>query len=276
MTALALRRNRGVPSVGVAAIVILILMTGLTLLAPLIAPHAEADFIGGVWEDPSANAWLGTDNLGRDILSRLLYGGRISINVAFIATALSCIIGSILGFTAAVSSTAVDNVLSRAVDALMSVPKLIMALVVLSVLGTSFPIMIGTIAILDSTRFFRLSRLVAKRIYSFDFVEAARLRGEGLGWVITREILPNAWPPLLAEFGIRFGLILLFVASLSFLGLGVQPPHADWGIMVRENAAAISLGKIAPFAPAFAIALMAICVNLAVDWFVAKRGDISP
>jgi peptide/nickel transport system permease protein len=274
MTTLAVRKIRGGPSFGILAIAILIVITSFALLAPLIAPHGEADFIGGVWDPPSANAWLGTDNLGRDIWSRLLYGGRVSINIAFIATALSCILGSILGLTAAVSSPVVDNVLSRVVDALMSVPKLIMALVVLSVLGTSLPIMVGTIAILDSTRFFRLSRLVGKRIYSFEFVEAARLRGEGLGWIIGREILPNAWPPLLAEFGIRFALILLFVASLSFLGLGVQPPHADWGIMVRENAAAISLGKIAPFAPALAITMMAICVNLAVDWFAQRRGEV--
>jgi peptide/nickel transport system permease protein len=159
--------------------------------------------------------------------------------------------------------------LSRAVDALMAIPTLIFALLVLSVLGTSIPVLIGTIAVLDSTRVFRLSRAVAMNIVVLEYVEAARLRGEGLGWVMGREILPNALPPLIAEFGLRFCFAFLFIASLSFLGLGIQPPFADWGSMVRDNAQAISFGGIAPLIPAAAIALLTIGVNLIVDWILS-------
>jgi peptide/nickel transport system permease protein len=146
---------------------------------------------------------------------------------------------------------------------------LIMALVVLSVLGTSIPVLVGTIAVLEATRVFRVSRSVAMNIAVLDYVEAARLRGEGLWWVMHREVLPNALPPLIAEFGLRFCFSLLFVASLSFLGLGVQPPEADWGSMVRDNATAINFGKVAPLVPAAAIAVLTISINLVVDWLLS-------
>ena len=165
----------------------------------------------------------------------------------------------------------VDQVLSRIVDTLMAMPVLIFALMILSVLGTSMPVLIGTIAILDSTRVFRLARLVAQGIAVQEYVEAARLRGEGLAWIIRREILPNAVPPLLAEFGMRFGFTILFVAGLSFLGLGIQPPYADWGGMVRDNAQVINFGGIAPLVPAAAIALLTIGINLIVDWLLSVR-----
>jgi peptide/nickel transport system permease protein len=142
-------------------------------------------------------------------------------------------------------------------------------LIVLSVLGTSIPTLIFTIAILTSTRIFRVSRAVGMGIVVMDYVEIARLRGEGVGWIILREMLPNALPPLLAEFGLRFCYTLLFISSLSFLGLGVQPPDADWGSMVRDNAMAINVAGFAPLIPAAAIALLTVGVNLVVDWFVA-------
>lgn len=254
-----------------AAIVLLAAMGLAVLLAPLLAPYGEADFVGEIWAPPSAEFWLGTDNLGRDMFSRLLYGGQASIGVTLLATAAGFAIGIVFGFAAAVAPRWLDNVLSRLVDTVMSVPELILALVVLSVLGTSIPVLVGIIAFLDSTRVFRLCRLLALRINSLEFVEAARLRGERLPWILGREILPNAWPPLLAEFGIRFSFTLLFVASLSFLGLGIQPPHTDWGGMVRDNAPALTTGSLAPFVPAAAIALVAVCVNLVVDRVVGER-----
>ncbi|WP_158938157.1 ABC transporter permease [Burkholderia sp. S171] len=242
-----------------------------SLCASLIAPHGETETVGDVWMMPGAGHWLGTDSIGRDMFSRLLYGGRTTLGLALAITLLSFSLGIVTGFAAAVLGRKVDQVLSRIVDTLMAMPVLIFALMILSVLGTSTPVLIGTIAILDSTRVFRLARLVAQGIAVQEYVEAARLRGEGLAWIIRREILPNAVPPLLAEFGMRFGFTILFVAGLSFLGLGIQPPFADWGGMVRDNAQVINFGGIAPLVPAAAIALLTIGINLIVDWLLSVR-----
>lgn len=251
------------------AIVAVIAMA--SLCAPLIAPHAETETVGDIWMMPGAGHWLGTDSIGRDMLSRLLYGGRTTLGLALAITLLSFSLGIVTGFAAAVLGRKVDHVLSRIVDTLMAMPVLIFALMILSVLGTSIPVLIGTIAILDSTRVFRLARLVAQGIAVQEYVEAARLRGEGLAWIIRREILPNAVPALLAEFGMRFGFTILFVAGLSFLGLGIQPPYADWGGMVRDNAQVINFGGIAPLVPAAAIALLTVGINLIVDWLLSVR-----
>jgi len=239
------------------------------ILAPVIAPHGEADLVGDVWAPPSADAWLGLDNLGRDMFSRLLYGARTTIGLALLITILSFAVGITTGFTAAVVGGWADMALSRLVDAVMAIPQLIFALVILSVFGTSVPVLIVTIALLDSTRVFRLARAVGLNIAVMDFVEVARLRGEKLGWIMRREVLPNAMPPLITEFGLRFCFAFLFIASLSFLGLGIQPPYADWGGMVRDNAQAINFGGIAPLIPAAAIAILTIGVNLLVDWFLS-------
>ncbi|WP_235442853.1 ABC transporter permease [Caballeronia mineralivorans] len=251
------------------AIVAVIAMA--SLCAPLIAPHGETETVGDIWMMPGTGHWLGTDSIGRDMLSRLLYGGRTTLGLALAITLLSFSLGIVTGFAAAVLGRKVDHVLSRVVDTLMAMPVLIFALMILSVLGTSMPVLIGTIAILDSTRVFRLARLVAQGIAVQEYVEAARLRGEGLAWIIRREILPNAVPPLLAEFGMRFGFTILFVAGLSFLGLGIQPPYADWGGMVRDNAQVINFGGIAPLVPAAAIALLTVGINLIVDWLLSVR-----
>ena len=246
--------------------IILINLT-VVVFAPWLAPYGEAELVGDVWAPPSAEAWLGNDDLGRDMLSRVLYGCRASVLLALVITVLAFAIGLGTGFAAAAAPRWVDIVLSRLVDTGMSIPTLILALIVLSVLGTSLPILVGTIALLESTRVFRISRAVAMDIAVLDYVEIARLRGERLWWLIRREVLPNAWPPLIAEFGLRFCYTLLFVASLSFLGLGVQPPDADWGGMVKDNASAINVGGMAPLIPATAIAILTIGVNLVIDWF---------
>jgi peptide/nickel transport system permease protein len=241
------------------------------ILAPWLAPHGQAAMVGDAWAPPSSGALLGLDNLGRDMLSRLLFGGRASVSLALVTTLLSFAMGIAMGFAAATSYRWVDAALSRFVDTLMAIPQLILALIVLSVLGTSIPVLIGTIAVLDSTRVFRVSRAVAMNIVVLDYVEVARLRGERLWWIIRREVLPNALPPLIAEYGLRFCFTLLFIASLSFLGLGIQPPAADWGNMVRENAMAINAGGIAPLLPAAAITLLTVGVNLVVDWFLSQQ-----
>jgi peptide/nickel transport system permease protein len=262
-------RRLGRGHLGVAVgLAIIVLNVAVAVLAPWLAPRGEAEPVGDVWAAPSATAWLGLDNLGRDMLSRLVFGARTTIALALVGTLLSFAIGVVGGFTAAVAGWWVDTVLSRLVDAVMAIPTLILALVVLSVLGTSIPVLVGTIAVISSTRVFRLSRALAMDIAALEYVEAARLRGETLWWLVRREILPNALPPLVAEFGLRFSFTILFIASLSFLGLGIRPPHADWGSMVRENAQAITLGAIAPLVPAAAIAQLTVSINLTVDWLL--------
>ncbi|WP_022669418.1 ABC transporter permease [Desulfospira joergensenii] len=240
----------------------------IAIFAPLIAPYGETSVVGDVWEVFSDKFYLGTDHIGRDLLTRMVYGARNTIALAFITTILSFSSGSLLGFVAAVKKGWTDQVLSRIIDVIMAFPTLIFALMVLSVLGSSIPVLILTIALLDSTRVYRLARAVAMDVEVMEFVEAARLRGEGTRWIMIQEILPNALPPLVAEFGLRFCFVFLFIASLSFLGLGIQPPLADWGGMVRENAGAITFGIYTPLIPAAAIAFLTVGVNLIVDWFL--------
>ncbi len=255
-----------------------LLLTALFALtavfAPLIAPYGLAEIVGDVWEPMSAQHLLGTDNLGRDLLSRMIYGARTTIFIAAMATALSFTLGSILGFSAAVLGGWFDTLMSRFVDLLMSIPTLIFGLVVLSVLPTTIVTLILVMGLLDSTRVYRLSRAVAADINVMDFVEAAKLRGEGLRWIILREVLPNALSPLVAELGLRFIFAVLFLSALSFLGLGVQPPAADWGGMVKDNKDGIVFGIPAALIPAAAIAALAISVNLVADWILNRTSDL--
>ena len=238
------------------------------LFTPLIAPYSETEIVGDVWLPMSKDHLLGTDHLGRDLFTRLLYGARNTIAIAFVTTMLSFVVGTILGFFAATLGGWTDLTLSRFIDILMAFPTLIFALIALSVVGTSVTSLIVIIALLDSTRVYRLSRAVAMDIAVMEYVEAARLRGEKIWWLMRQEILPNAMPPLVAEFGLRFCFVFLFIAALSFLGLGIQPPTADWGGMVRENAGAITFGIFIPLWPAGAIAFLTVGVNLIVDWFL--------
>lgn len=255
-----------------------ILLTAIYFLAaifaPLIAPYGYAEVVGGVWEPSSSEYLLGTDNIGRDLLSRMIYGGRTTIFIATMATILSFFTGAVLGFLAAVLGGWADQLMSRFVDLLMSIPTLIFALVVLSVTPVTIPILIVVMGLLDSTRVFRLARAVAVDINVMDYVEAAMLRGEGRIWIIFREILPNALSPLVAEMGLRFIFMVLFVSTLSFLGLGVQPPAADWGGIVKENADGIVYGIGAALYPAVAIATLAISVNLVADWVLNRTTSL--
>ncbi|MEC9230334.1 MAG: ABC transporter permease, partial [SAR324 cluster bacterium] len=223
---------------------------------------------------------FGTDQIGRDILSRLIYGARNTMGIALLTTLLSFLIGGALGLIAAIDRGLVDQVLGRAMDVLMAIPSLIFALMLLSIFGSTVTSLIIIIAVLDSTRVFRLTRSVAVGVVVMDYVEVARLRGEGLGWVMRREILPNVMPPLIAEFGLRFCFVFLTIAALSFLGLGIQPPTADWGSMVRENANLIQFAAydikaaLTPLLPATTIALLTIAVNFMVDWFLHHTSGI--
>jgi peptide/nickel transport system permease protein len=266
------------------SVLIGVLIVALNLIAvifaPWIAPYGETQVVGdqwlpGFWSRESMPegfyVLFGTDQLGRDLFSRLIFGARNSILIALATTALSFTTGTTTGFVAATARGFVDQALSRVVDVLMGFPSLIFALLMLAVLGSSIPVLIGVIALIDATRVFRIARALAIDLETQDFVEVARLRGEHIGWIMVHEILPNAASPLAAEFGLRFCFVFLFVATLSFIGLGIQPPTADWGSMVRENASAISFGILTPLFPATAIASLTVAVNLVVDWFIGNQ-----
>ena len=246
----------------------------VSIFAPFIAPYGETEILGGSYELWSDKYLLGTDNLGRDMLSRLIFGARNTIGMALFTTFLAFLLGGITGMIAAVIGGWVDQIFGRIVDVLMSIPSLIFALLILSFFGTSISYLIGTIAILEATRVFRLARATAMNVAVMDYVEVARLRGEKLGWIIQKEILPNITAPLLAEFGLRFCFVFLFISALSFLGLGIQPPTADWGSMVRENATLISYDDITPLLPAGAIALLTVGTNFVVDWMLHKSSGL--
>jgi peptide/nickel transport system permease protein len=253
---------------------VLALSVIVALFAPFLAPHGLNDVVGGNWEPPSRTALLGTDNLGRDLLSRLIYGTRVTLFVATLATVLAFLLGGFTGFIAGVFGGWIDLVLGQLNDLLMSLPTLIFALVVLSVLPSGVVVIVSVMALLDSTRVFRISRSLATDIAAMDYIEAARVRGERLGWILWREVLPNAFSPLLAEFGLRLVFAILFLSTLSFLGLGIQPPSTDWGSLLKENKDGIVFGGWAGLVPGAAIALLATAVNAVVDWVLDWTTDV--
>ena len=252
----------------------------VAIFAPWLAPYGEAEIFPMAYAPWSDEFRLGTDALGRDVFTRLIYGARNSIGIAVATTLLAFLIGGSLGLIAAISRNWLDQVLSRFVDVLMAIPSLIFALMLLSIFGSSAINLIFIIAVLDATRVFRLTRAVALNVVVMDYVEAAKLRGEGLGWIMRREILPNIMPPLVAEFGLRFCFVFLTIAALSFLGVGIQPPTADWGSMVRDNAGLIQFAEydltaaLTPMIPAAAIALLTVAVNFVVDWFLHQTSGL--
>jgi peptide/nickel transport system permease protein len=244
------------------------------LFAPIIAPYNESEIVGKAYGAPTMQNWFGLDQIGRDTLSRVIYGGRNTIGIALLTVLISFFIGGSLGIYAAVTRGWMDQIVSRLVDILMSIPVLIFALMLLTMAGKSVWNLIFILALLDSTRVFRLARNTALSVAVQDFVEAARLRGEKMLWIVFREIVPNILPTLIAEFGLRFSFVFLTIAALSFLGVGIQPPTADWGSMVAESKTLITFGKIQPLIPAAAIALLTVAVNFVVDWFLQKTSGL--
>ena len=250
------------------------------IFASFLAPYGEAQVFPTPYAPWGSDHMFGTDQIGRDILTRLIFGAQNTIGIALAATLLAFGIGGGLGLMAAISRGWIDQVLGRLVDVLMAIPSLIFALMLLSIFGSSVTSLIVIIAVLDSTRVFRLTRAVAMNVVVMDYVEAARLRGEKLPWIMRKEILPNIMPPLVAEFGLRFCFVFLTIAALSFLGVGIQPPTADWGSMVRDNASLIQFAQydmtaaLTPLLPAAAIALLTVAVNFVVDWFLHKTSGL--
>lgn len=276
---------RKAPPTAWFGMVVIFVYIVFSCFAPLLAPFGEEAVVGGgglPWgaEVNGGTAILGTDKLGRDTLSRLIYGARNTVGIAFLTTVITFVVGTIFGLLAASLHGWIDQLLSRIVDVLMAIPPLIFALLILTVIGTGAWKMVLVIAILDSTRVFRLSRSVALNIVVMDYVEVAKLRGERLVHIIWKEVLPNATAPLAAEFGLRFCFVFLFISALSFLGLGLQPPTADWGSMVREDADMINYfiydvtSGMRALMPALAIAFLTVAVNFVVDWFLHKMSGL--
>lgn len=261
-------------SVAVVAFWLLIVAIG-----PYIAPFHEMDMDG---DDSFLNAhtneygtfFLGTDYLGRDTLSRIMFGARNTIGISLLATLFAYLMGITLGILAAVKGGWIDMGISRINDAILALPTIMLGLIVIAALGSSIPILIGTAAVIYATSVFRIARALGQDIMVQDFVEAAKARGEGVWWIIKSEVLPNAAMPLATDFGLRLVFVVLFISSLSFLGLGVQPPASDWGSMVRENLQGLTYGSYAAIWPALAIATFTIAINLIVDDISAKSGGM--
>ncbi len=289
---------RAMPLTASFGVLIILIYAIFAIFAGVIAPYGQDQILQGVAAnivpggDPALGGNpdfpLGTDQIGRDIMSRLIYGAQNTVGIAFATTLLAFFIGGSLGFLAAVVGGWLDQVLSRGVDVLMAIPSLIFALLLMTIasvwssrLGIPLTIfMVVIIAVIDSTRVFRLARAVGQNIVVMDYIEAAKLRGEGMGYLVFKEILPNATAPLLAEFGLRFCFVFLTIAALSFLGVGIQPPLADWGTMVRDSAAFINYAQFAPKAAltpllaAGAIALLTVAVNFVVDWMLHRSSGL--
>jgi len=287
---------RTMPLTAAFGILVIIIYAVVSIFAGAIAPFGQEEIFANANIVPGGNPLLGgnpefplgTDQIGRDIYSRLIYGAQNTVGIAFATTCLAFFVGGSLGFLASIVGGWLDQLLSRAVDVLMAIPALIFALLLMTIasvwsnqLGidrTMFMILI--IAMIDSTRVYRLSRAVGQNIVVMDYIEAAKLRGEGMGYLIFKEILPNAMAPLLAEFGLRFCFVFLTIASLSFLGVGIQPPLADWGTMVKDLSQFINFAAFAPnvaTAPllaASAIALLTVAVNFVVDWMLHKSSGL--
>ena len=287
---------RQMPLTAAFGLLMILIYAILSIFADFIAPYGQAEIFAKVnllpGGDPDLggdpNHLLGTDQIGRDILSRLIYGAQNTVGIAFATTCLAFFIGTTFGFLAATLGGWFDQLVSRFVDMLMAIPQLIFALLLMTIAtawaGSERSLltvyMVVIIAVLDSTRVFRLSRAVGMNIVVMDFFEAAKLRGENLAYLVFKEILPNAYAPLLSEFGLRFCFVFLTIAALSFLGIGIQPPLADWGTMVKDlsqfiNFAAFSpLTATLPLLAAGAIALLTVAVNFVVDWMLHRSSGL--
>jgi peptide/nickel transport system permease protein len=259
-----------------STIVSLVLLVGwivVALLSPILLPQDPTEFIT---EDSYAwppGAWLGADYLGRDLAARLIDGARLTLGMSFSAAVLAHLVGGGLGILAAIRGGAADMLLGRAVDVMLSLPKIIVGLVVIAALGPSVMVIVGMAGLVYASGVFRIARALATDVLVMDFVQAARARGEGTGWILFGEVLPNILRPLAADFALRLSFAILFISSLSFLGLGVQPPMADWGGLVRENISGIAAGSFAPVFPALAIASVTISLNLLVDAWSERQND---
>lgn len=264
--------------VGWSCIAVLAFWAIVAVCAPVLAPHAENALITETVFAPigSESLWLGSDYLGRDVLTRLLYGARMTIGLALIACIITFAVGTTLGFAAGLLGGRLDSVLSRTNDAFIAFPSIMLVLIVISALGPSLTVLVLTVGLIEASRNFRVARALAMDISVMDFVEVSRVRGESTWWILTFEILPNTLAPLSTDIALRFTYSILLVSALSFLGLGVQPPHADLGGMVRENMVGVHFFASSLLLPALSIFSITLAINFLVDWNLARSNkDIS-
>ncbi|ADX46859.1 binding-protein-dependent transport systems inner membrane component [Paracidovorax avenae ATCC 19860] len=263
----ALRWLGGLGPLGLLALAVLLFWMLAALAGPWLLGATPTASGGGtdVFAPIGAAHWLGTDYLGRDMLARVVNGARYTVGVALLATLLASGTGTVLALLAAAVGGKLDAVLSRVLDTLTAIPSKMFALIMVAGFGSSVAMLVATAAIIYVPGAYRIARSLAVNINALDYVVVARTRGEGTLYVMLREILPNILGPMLADLGLRFVYVVLLLASLSFLGLGIQPPEADWGSLVRENIGALPEGGAAVIAPAIAIASLTIAVNLVID-----------
>ncbi|WP_234286788.1 MULTISPECIES: ABC transporter permease [Halomonadaceae] len=265
------RRRAKRPISGALGLLIVGFWLLMALAGPWLAPHGANALVSfEVFGPISLEYPLGTDFLGRDILSRLLHGAPYTIGVALAATILACLFGVVLGLVAAASGGWLDAAISRTQDALIAIPNKIFALIMVASFGSSVPLLLVMAAFAYMPGSYRIARAVAVNVMTMDFVQVARARGEAMPYIMFIEVLPNMLRPVLTDFGLRFVYVVLLLSAMSFLGLGVQPPDADWGSLVRENIQGLGEGASAVLAPAIAIATLTVGVNLIIDSFGAR------
>jgi peptide/nickel transport system permease protein len=263
--------------VGISALGVILLWVVVALFAPHMIPHSVGEIVDTDYFGPvSRDLWLGSDYLGRDIFSRILMGARYTLGISLAAVSIACFSGVALGMTAAVAGGWLDTMLSRFLDALNSIPSKLFGLVVVAAVGSSIPALIATLSVIYTPGAFRFARALAVNVNTMDFMVVARIRGEKLPYLIASEILPNILGPVLADLGLRFVFVVLLLSGLSFLGLGVQPPYADWGALVRENIGGLPFAAPAVLFPSLAIASLTISVNLLIDNLPRRIRDRSP
>lgn len=262
--------------VGLLGLAIILFWVFIAVFAPLLIPYpvgeiVDTDYFGAI----SQQLWMGSDYLGRDVFSRILMGARYTVGISLAAVTIACFSGVVLGMIAAAAGGWLDTLLSRFLDALNSIPGKLFGLVVVAAVGSSIPVLILTLSVIYIPGSYRFARALAVNINSMDFITVARIRGESTLYLIRSEILPNIVGPVLADLGLRFVFIVLLLSGLSFLGLGVQPPYADWGALVRENIGGLPFGAPAVMFPSLAIASLTISVNLLIDNLPQKIRDRS-
>jgi peptide/nickel transport system permease protein len=257
---------------GAAGVCLVAFVLLVALLGPYLAPHAPTAPVGNPLAAPSGRALLGTDFLGRDVLSRLLYGGRSVIGLALVATLLAYAAGLTIGLIAGYSRSKVDPALMRSVDVMLAFPPLLFLLVLITGAGSSIGVLVIGVAAIQAPAISRIVRTATLEVSVRGYVEAAIARGERAVAVIFREVLPNILAPVLVDSGLRFTYSILIIASVNYLGLGLQPPSSDWALMISENREYISVNAWAVLAPAAMIALLTIGVNLTGDAIARSLG----
>jgi peptide/nickel transport system permease protein len=265
--ALRLRQTR----VGLALTGVVV---AVAVAGPLLAPRSPTDFVGPPYQGPGSGLPLGTDYLGRDVLSRFLEGGRLLLVLALLATLLGVTLGTLVGMLAGYAGGLLDEVLMRANDVVLALPQLVLALLAITILGPRTWLLVLVIGVTHAPRVARVIRAATVDVAQHDFVKAVQVMGVPRRRVLVSEILPNITGPLMVELGLRFTYSIGFVAALSFLGLGIQPPTPDWGLMINENRIGLTVQPWPVLLPVLAIGVLTVGTNLVADGFARASAGV--